>query len=312
MTKIKLPTKSASRNGKSDSKLPGKQVYQQIKEKYVAFKGKIMQINELQRDAFDRMYEFGELLLDHEAEIKQDYGTWGRFADEQGMSASTISRCKASVADFRMHGAKTLEQARDLLKKRDMLPSAKLMESNINRLLTDSDDAGQKKTPHKKSVRHDNHINELHNMSERAEEIISQHEPDDEIYQEALHLQEFVKETIDHLESLDISQKKWNNRSYLNFCRKICYDVVLGEPVDQTEPMHISPNGDVGSMGGKVADFYAIPGCRDTHNKLDGDELNPSKDEIAHWHRWTLINFLFHTIASDNVQNLEEAEYNEV
>jgi hypothetical protein len=274
------------------------QVVETIKSKYVSFKKSMNMIHEAQRAAFDRMYDFGQYLLTHEKIIKDNYKTWGRFGDQHGIRPSVLSRCKSSVSDFKLHGANTLEEARQLLESRGYTPSAKLMESNINRLLTDNYN-GEKQPPKDRSVKKDQHVRELQNLGERANEIMDEHEPDDEIYQEAKHISEFTQETIQHLENIAISQKQWSSQMYLDFCRKINYDVIMGKPVKKSEPMHLGVNGESGSTGGKVADFLAIPGCRDTHNKLDKGQIKLTYEEIADLHRWTLINFIIHTIASD-------------
>lgn len=311
MANIKLPSKR-----KKKKKQVSNNIYGTIRKKYVQFRDRLNQIQDIQQEAFDRMFEFGELLIKNTDRIKEDYGTWGEFAEEEGLDYSTVSRCRASVKDFKAHGANSLDEARKLLKKRGWKPSAKIMERNINRLLTDADRTGRPEPPKDKSIKREKHINELHSMQERASEIMAQHDPDDDLYQEAAHVTEFVKDTVGYMQTLDISQKEWNSKLFLDFCRNINFDVVIGEPVESTEPHHISPRGDHGSQGAKVADMFAIPVSRDTHNKLHKDEISLTEDEISDCHRWTMAMFIFNTISSDmtptDISSMEEAESTEV
>ena len=283
-----------------------------IKKLYVEYSRAILRLDDAMDEAFDRMFLFGQQCADNESYIKEEYGTWASFAEEEGVDKYAISRCKSSVQDFQALGANTVALAKELIHKRGLKPSAKLMEGNVRRLLEN----GQGKTPPKdKSVKRERDINEIRKLADRIHELVEDHDPDDEIYQEALELQEFAESSIVHINSLDVSQKQWSSQAFLNFCRNINYDAVLGKPVEKSEPMHIAPDGGTGSMGGKVADFYAIPGSRDTHNKLHSEKITLSIDEIADLHRWTMVQFILHHIPSDKtaqeIENIPQTEYEE-
>lgn len=286
--------------GTAKKNLPVHSVTDQITTKYVSFKRSMGRIETAQKEAFDRMFELGELLLEHEEGVKKLYGSWSNFASQEQLDRYVLSRCKSSVSDFLDHGVTNLADARKMLESKGYAPTAKLLEQNINRILTDSDHAGNKEPPIRRSIKIQKHLNELRRSADRAEEIMQQHDTDEEIREEATHLSGFLNDTIRYLNSLDISQREWSNELFLEFCRNINYDVVLGEPVKHSEPHHISPDGTYGSQGGKVADFFAIPVSRKTHEKLHKQEIILTVEELADMHRWTLVMFIINVIASDN------------
>lgn len=302
--KIKIPSKPTNK--------PALTPTDDIKQRYVDYRRSMSKLDEVANEAFDRMYLFGVSLIENEDFIKSEYGPWSRFAKEEGIDKYAISRCRSSVLDFYDLGANNVDQARELVKARGLKPTAKLMEGNIRRQLESGDN---KSTPKDNSVKREKDINEIRKHADRIHELVEEHDPDDELYQEAVELLEFAENSVAHVQSIDVSQKNWNNESYLNFCRNINYDAVLGKPVKKSEPMHIAPDGGSGSMGGKVADFYAIPGSRDTHNKLHSGDMKLTYEEIADLHRWTMIQFILHHIPSDKatkeIENIPETEYEE-
>lgn len=304
--KIKLPNRT---NGKKVT-APRKSPADDIKRTYVDFKRTMSELEEVANEAFDRMFLFGQAQLEHADYVKEHYGTWNNFTEEEGIDKYAASRCRSSVRDFRELGAGTLEEARELVQSRGLKPTAKLMEGNIRRQL---DDNTSKTPPKDKSVKREKDIHEIRKMADRINELVEGHDPDDDIYQEAVELQQYAEESAAHVESMDVSQKRWNSQAYLDFCRNINYDAVLGKPVKKSEPMHIAIDGGAGSMGGKVADFYAIPGCRDTHEKLHRGEIELSYEEIADLHRWTMVQFMLTHIPSDKsaaeIESLPQAEY---
>lgn len=304
--KIKLPSKSETTSvGKAPADI--------IKESYVDYKRSLNELDDAANKAFDRMFLFGQMLVEHEDSIKDTYGTWSNFASKEGIDKYAISRCRSSVLDFRDLGAGTIKQAKKMISDKGLKPTVKLLEGSVRKQL---DTNPMEKTPPKdKSVKRERDINEVRKLADRITEIVDSHDPDDDLYQEAMHLKEFAESSVNHIHSLDVSQKTWNCNAFLNFCRNINYDAVLGKPVEKTEPMHIGPKGDVGSMGGKVADFYAIPGCRATHDKLHSGEIELSYEDIADLHRWTMVQFMLHYIpadkTTDEIERIPETEYEE-
>jgi len=304
--KIKLPDKPKKTRNKLSTKPD-----QLIKQRYVEYKRSLTELDTAANNAFDRMFLFGQVLVDNEQFVKDTYQTWSNFANKEGIDKYTMSRCRSSVLDFADLGATTIEQAKELISSKGLKPTVKLLEGNVRKQLNDSHPP-EKTTPKDKSIKREKDINEIRKLADRINEIVEEHDPDDELYQEALHLKEFAENSVIHVQSLDVSQKQWNCNAFLEFCRNINYDAVLGKPVKKSEPMHIAPDGGSGSMGGKVADFYAIPGCRDTHNKLHSGHMKLTYQEIADLHRWTMAQFLLHYIPSDkSIETIPETEYEE-
>jgi len=305
ISKKKSGKLTLKKSNKTDVSIHGKEIAGIILLKYKIFRSGLSKIKKVQETAFDKMYDFGETLIEMEEDIKKEFGTWGKFADAYNINRQHISRCKASVEDFKANNADTLDKAKALLKERELEPSAKLMEQNVSKLLTEPKDFQTQVKQRKTRIEREKE--ELQRSIKRTQEIIDSHEPDED-FTDAVEVKNYLQESLNHLESLELSNQQYANPAYIKWCNSCGYDVLKGKAVKVTEAHHISPDGGTGSMGEKVTDLWAIPVAPDTHKEWHSGKLKLSREEIIEAQWESMQRFIMSIMPHEPNTEIAEAE----
>lgn len=305
---LKLKKKKPTKVVKVELSEEGKEIVQTIRNYQKEVSRKLGRVQSIQEDAFTSMFDYGKYLSDNELRIKEEFKTFGNLAKETGVHQSKLSRCKASYEDFSSHGITTAEQAINHLKELEVPATAKLLESNINRVLEAPRSEHEQRADRKRGSAKRN-IDELKRAVVRTQEIIENNEPDSEIVNKARETMVYLEESVEYLASLDIYESSYNNPNYRELVRGLKKDMLTGDPIKSLDEVHFHHcdivNWGTGGQGMKVPDMFGIPISGKTHKKLHEDKAYYSKEEVYRALIETMAHVIKITYPSSEVEMVE-------
>lgn len=264
----------------------------QLDEEY---REKMAEITQTMYEAFHSKWALGEQLWIYEEIIFDHFDTWAEYADEIGKNPSQLSRAKRGYEHLRERGAETWDDVLEILKNKQIKPTAKNFES-IGRLLDDPDPNDENNF--EDQVTKD--MKRLNEISEEAEEILARNENaqmnqpvgDKELPAMAEDTKKYLDELVDKLKRQDPYNINFESEAYLDFIRNFGQDLITGKPAEKCDPHHTHPNNTTGNYGERLPDWSAIPVARDTHDKITKGELVPSPEQILKAQVKCLVIFL--------------------
>jgi hypothetical protein len=259
------------------------------------YREKMNEITEKMYEAFYTKWGLGEQLWVYENVIFDEFETWAEYAKEIGKNPSQLSRAKRGYEHLREQGAETWEEVVEILKTKEIKPTAKNFEG-IGRLLNEPEEKGS--VDYNDRVSRD--MNRLNEISDEAEEILARNEnmnmnqplADKELPSMAEDTVKFLGELVDKLKRQDVYNVPFDSEAYLEFIRGFGKDLITGEPCERCDPHHAHPSNTTGNYGEKLPDWSAIPVARDTHNKITSGELELSPEKILRAQVKCLVIFL--------------------
>jgi hypothetical protein len=220
--------------------------------------------------AFRARWYYGKLIYDNYEDIVKECGSQKAFAESIGKSEAYVSNNKRGYVYLLNEGCETWEDVVYILQNKKIKPIISNFEK-IGALLNEP----EKETHYLQQEEKD--LKRLEKLREEAQEILQRIEPAKHPVG-AMHAKEAsedLEEIVTYVKSFIPEHMLWENEKYLNHVRNFGKCLITGTPADVLDAHHTTMDGGVGPMGGKLADFFAIPVLREIHVDIEEGRLVP-------------------------------------